>query len=114
MSDLVGNPEDRFSHNEAQIISIVMPRTGSKGNETKKLHLHPLNMYLGRALIAEGVSKQNSHPFKVMQKRQSCVFWYGYVYLSYASYAYQSYWLCDRCDTDVMLKKSDAVIDVKV
>ena len=29
---------------------------------------HPLNMHLGRATIAEGVSKQNSHPFKVMQK----------------------------------------------
>ena len=25
-------------------------------------------MHLGRATIAEGVSKQNSHPFKVMQK----------------------------------------------
>ena len=35
---------------------------------------HPLNLHLGRATIAEGVSKQNSHPFKVMQKRQSCVF----------------------------------------
>ena len=29
---------------------------------------HPLNMHLGRTTIAEGVSKQNSHPFKVMQK----------------------------------------------
>ena len=29
---------------------------------------HPLNMHLGRASIAEGVSKQNLHPFKVMQK----------------------------------------------
>ena len=29
---------------------------------------HPLNMHLGRATIAEGASKQNSHPFKVMQK----------------------------------------------
>ena len=35
---------------------------------------HPLNMHLGRARIAEGVSKQNSHSFKVMQKRQSCGF----------------------------------------
>ena len=60
---------------------------------------HPFNMHLGRATIAEGVSKQNSHPFKVMQ-----FFLYGYVYLSYAFYAYQSYWLCDRFDTDVMLK----------
>ena len=65
---------------------------------------HPLNMHLGRATIAEGVSKQNSHTFKVMQKRQSCGFTYGYVYLSYAYYAYQSYLLCDRFDTDVMLK----------
>ena len=30
--------------------------------------LQPLNMHLGRATIAEGVRKQNSHPFKVMQK----------------------------------------------
>ena len=56
---------------------------------------HPLNMHLERPTIAEGVSKQNSHPFKVMQKRQSCGFLYGYVYLSYAFYAYQSYWLCE-------------------
>ena len=32
---------------------------------------HPLNMHLGGATIAEGVSKQNSPPFKEMQKRQS-------------------------------------------
>ena len=30
---------------------------------------HPLNRHLERATIAEGVSKQNSHPFKVMQKK---------------------------------------------
>ena len=35
---------------------------------------HPLNMHLGRATIGEGVSKQNSHPFKVMQKRRSLDF----------------------------------------
>ena len=29
---------------------------------------HPLNMHLGKATISEGVRKQNSHPFKVMQK----------------------------------------------
>ena len=75
---------------------------------------HPLNMHFGRTTIAEGVSKQNSHPFKVMQKRQSCGFLYGYVYLPYAFYAYQSYWLYDRFDTDVMLKTSAAVDDVKV
>ena len=40
---------------------------------------HPLNMHLGRATIAEGVSKQNSHPFKVMQKRQACGVLYGNV-----------------------------------
>ena len=71
-------------------------------------------MLLGRATIAEGVSKQNSHPFKVMQKRQSCGFLYGYMYLSYAFYAHQSHWLCDRFDTDDMLKISAAVDDVKV
>ena len=74
---------------------------------------NPLNVLFGRATIAEGVSKQNSHPFKVMQKRQSCVFLYSHVYLSYASYAYQSYWLCDRCEGDFMLKTSAAVNDVK-
>ena len=56
-------------------------------------------MHLGRATVAEGISKQISHPFKVMKKRQSCGFLYGYVYLSYAFYAYQSYWLCDRFGT---------------
>ena len=34
---------------------------------------HPLNMHLGRATIAEGVGKQNSHPFKVMQKKDNHV-----------------------------------------
>ena len=32
---------------------------------------HPLNGHLGRATIAEGVNKQNSHPFKVMQKNNN-------------------------------------------
>ena len=67
---------------------------------------HPLNMHLERAIIVEGVSKQNPHPFKVMQKRQSCGFCYGHVYRSYASSVYQSYWLCDRCDRDFMLKNT--------
>ena len=71
-------------------------------------------MHFGRASIAEGVSRQNSHPFRVMQKRQSRGFWHGHMYLSYASYAYQSYWLCDRCDLDDILETSVAVDDVKV
>ena len=29
---------------------------------------NPLKRHSGSATIAEGVSKQNSHPFKVMQK----------------------------------------------
>ena len=49
----------------------------------------PLNMHFVRATIAEGVSKQTSHPFKVMQKRQSYGFLYGLVYLSYSYNAYQ-------------------------
>ena len=68
---------------------------------------HTINMHSGRAPIAEGVSKQNLRPFKVMQTRQPCRFLHGYVYLSYAFYAYQSYLLCDRFDTA-------AVDDVKV
>ena len=32
-------------------------------------------MHLGRATIAEGVSKQNSHPFKAMLKIHSCGFY---------------------------------------
>ena len=35
---------------------------------------HPLNMHLERSTIAEGISKQNSHPFKVMQKRHNVDF----------------------------------------
>ena len=34
---------------------------------------HPLNMHLGRATIAEGVSKQNSHPFKLCKKKDNLV-----------------------------------------
>ena len=75
---------------------------------------HPLNVHFGRATIAKGVSKKNSHPFKVMQKRQAYGFLYSYVYLSYAFYAYQSYWLCDRFYTDGLLKTSAAVDDAKV
>ena len=45
MSDLVGNPEDRFSHNEAHLI--------------ERLEI---------ATIAAGVSMHNSHPLQAMQK----------------------------------------------
>ena len=34
---------------------------------------HSLDMHLGRATITEGVSKQNSHLFKVMQKEDDHV-----------------------------------------
>ena len=34
---------------------------------------HHLKRHLGRATIAEGVSKQNSYPFKVMQKTDTHV-----------------------------------------
>ena len=34
---------------------------------------HPLHMDFGRATLAEGVSKQNLHPFKVMQKKYNHV-----------------------------------------
>ena len=34
-------------------------------------------------------------------------------HLPHASYAFKSYWLCDRCDRDFMLKKSAAINDVK-
>ena len=38
---------------------------------------HPLCIHLGRATIAEGVSEQNSHPFKVMQKDNHANFGMG-------------------------------------
>ena len=34
---------------------------------------HALNVHLGRATIAEEVSKQNSHPFKAIQKKDNHV-----------------------------------------
>ena len=34
---------------------------------------HPLKRHLGRATIAEWVSKQNSHPFKLKQKKDNHV-----------------------------------------
>ena len=34
-------------------------------------------------------------------------------HLPHASYAHKSYWLCDRCDKDFMLKETAAVNDVK-
>ena len=43
-----------------RMILIVMTRTGSLENETTNLQMHPLNIHLGRATIAEGVSKQSS------------------------------------------------------
>ena len=73
-----------------------------------------LNRQNGRATTAEGVSKQNLHPFKVMQKRQSCGFLYGFVYLQYAPDAYLGYWFCERCDAAFMLKKKSVTVkDVK-
>ena len=34
---------------------------------------YPLNRHLRRAKFPEGLSKQNSHPFKVMQKKDNQV-----------------------------------------
>ena len=56
-----------------------MTRTGSMGNETTKLQTPSLKYAFWESKFAEGVSKQNSHAFKVMQKRQSCGFLYAYV-----------------------------------
>ena len=73
---------------------------------------HPMKKHLGRATITEGASKQNSHPFKVMQKYKTLGFCMVSC-ISRLSYVYQSYWLCDRCDRAFMLKTSAAVSDVK-
>ena len=77
---------------------------------------HPLNRHLGRATLAEGVSKQNSHSLKVMQDRHSCGILYGLVYLSYASEA--TLIKAIGCVTGVIellsCKISAAVNDVKV
>ena len=62
---------------------------------------HPLK-------YAFGVSIQSN------AKKQSCEFWFGHVYLWYASYAYQSDWLYERCNRDCMLKSSAVVDDIKV
>ena len=43
-----------------------------------------LNRKIGRATTAEGVSKQNSHPFKVMQMKIICIF----VLVSFISHVY--------------------------
>ena len=61
-------------------------------------------MHLGKATIAEGVSKQNSHPFKVMQKENHVDF----VMVMRISHMHPRlikaiYLLCDICDRDFML-----------
>ena len=59
--------------------------------------------------MAEGVSKQNSHPFKVMQIRQSC----GFCMVSCISHMHptpiKAIGCVDRCDRAFMLKTSAAV-----
>ena len=47
-----------------------------------------------------------------MQKWQSCQLLFCRLDFSEASYAYSSYWLCYRRNTDYMLKTSAAVDDV--
>ena len=53
---------------QCRIISIVMTRTGFSQMKPRIYRHNFLNRQLGRTTTAEGVSKQNSHPFKVMQK----------------------------------------------
>ena len=64
---------------------------------------HPLNRHLGRARIAEGASKQKSHPH-VVSYVEMISMWFFVFHLPQASYAYKKYWLCDKCDRDFMLK----------
>ena len=65
---------------------------------------HPLNMFFGRATIAEGVRKQNSHPFKVMQKENhvDCVMVMRISHM-HPTLVKAIYLLCDMCDRDFML-----------
>ena len=49
---------------------------------------HPLNRHLGRARIARGVSKQNSHPLN----DKHVIFRLVVFPLPHASYAYKNYW----------------------
>ena len=70
-------------------------------------------MYFGRVRIAEGVSKQKSHPLSIMLNEKHVIFRLVVFHLTHAAYAYKNYWLCDRCDRDSMMKKSAAINDVK-
>ena len=51
-----------------------MQELGLREMKPRIYRRHSLNMHLGRETIAEGVSKQNSHPFKVMQKDNHVAF----------------------------------------
>ena len=43
-----------------------------------------------------------------------CGFRFVLFHFPHALYAYKSYWLCDRCDRNFILKSSAAVNDVKM
>ena len=49
-----------------------------------------------------------------MQNDKHVIFRLVVLHLPHASNAYKNYWLCDRCDRDFMLKKSDAINDIKM
>ena len=41
-----------------------------------------------------------------MQNKKQVQFRFVVLHLTYASYAYKIYWLCDKRDRDLMLKKT--------
>ena len=43
MSDLVGNPEDRYSHNEAHLVYLGCKREPALCEKTRQLGLQPFN-----------------------------------------------------------------------
>ena len=49
MLDLVGNPEDRFSHNEAHIITIKISFQTNKLEQTVWTHIKLLLIYCSKA-----------------------------------------------------------------
>ena len=87
---------------------MAMVRTGFKANETTHKEATSLKLAFGESNYCKGGQYAK---FTLVNNRH--VDFRSVICPLHASYAYKSYWLCDRCGRDFMLKTSAAVNYVK-
>ena len=64
MSDLVGNPEDRFSHNEAHFISVILA-VGVKESSRFNNLFTGVNLLVVTYIVICGSFKSESHNWNI-------------------------------------------------